>query len=276
MFLVGINMVRIWYARPLPANFTIGPSQNTVAFILVGIALMADIIIPFSPNSIQFVLKVLSDLKFGAIVIFLYSRHSLRWLVISVLAAFTLLRSRNMGMFHESLLWAALFTIYAFYRYADPRKPIAVFSAKVAVAIFGTLAIISLQLVKSEFRAALYRGDNISLVRMSLEKALDFEQMTDPEALANVLVRFNQGWIISRILDNIPSREPYNTVSLSRLQQKRLSCRASCFQVAHRSKSPDAFTSSPVCESTIRPAWESASLERPTVILDAGAARLLW
>ena len=209
MFLVGINLVRVWYARPLPANFVIGPSQNTVAFILVGIALMADILMPFAPNSIQFILKVLSDLKFGAIVIFIYSRHSLRWLVISVLAAFTLLRSRNMGMFHESLLWAALFTIYAFYRYADPRKPIAVFSAKVAVAVFGTLAIISLQLVKAEFRAALYRGDNISLVRMSIERALDFEKMSDPEAMANVLVRFNQGWIISRVIDNIPNREPF-------------------------------------------------------------------
>lgn len=209
MFLVGINLVRIWYARPLPANFTIGPSHNSVAFILVGIALMSDILIPFSPNSIQFILKVLSDLKFGAIVIFLYSRHSLRWLVICVLAAFTLLRSRNMGMFHESLLWTALFTIYAFYRYADPRKPIAVFTAKVAVAVLGTLAVISLQLVKAEFRAALYRGDNISLVRMSIERALDFEQFSDPEALANVLVRFNQGWIISRILENIPSREPH-------------------------------------------------------------------
>ncbi len=105
MFLIGIHLVRVWYSRPLPPIITVGPSQYAVAFTLVGIALFADIVIPFSPSSIQFVLKILSDLKFGAMVIFLYSRHPFRWLVISVLAGFTMLRSRNIGMFHEPLLW---------------------------------------------------------------------------------------------------------------------------------------------------------------------------
>ncbi len=56
---------------------------------------------------------------------------------------------------------------------------------------------------------ALSKGENISIVRMAVEKALDFEKLSDPQSMADVLVRFNQGWIISRIMENIPSREPF-------------------------------------------------------------------
>lgn len=209
LFLVGIHLVRIWYARPLPPIITVGPSQYAVAFTLVGMALAADILIPFSPSSIQFILKIFSDLKFGAMVVFLYSTHPFRWLVISVLAVFTLMRSRNIGMFHEPLLWATLFTIYAFYRYSNHRKPLATFGAKAAIVLFGCMAIYSLQLVKADFRKGLAKGEDVSVIRMAAERALDFEQIADPQAQADVLVRFNQGWIISRILDNIPRREPF-------------------------------------------------------------------
>lgn len=209
MFLAGMYLAQLWKPARIPDISDITPAQYSVAYSLATLAVVSDLLIPFTPSSIGFVIKILSDLKFGAIVLFMYSKHPFRYLIIAVLSAFIFIRSRNTGMFHEPLLWSALFVVYFFYRYRNYRQTYRLAFAKLAVVVFGGISVISLQMVKSEFRDSLSRGDDVSIVRMTIEKALDFESFYEPTNLANLLIRFNQGWIVSRVLNNVPTYEPH-------------------------------------------------------------------
>lgn len=137
------------------------------------------------------------------------------WFVIATLGAVFVL-SVNKGMFHNLLLVTAFFSFILV-----PRKTS--FITKLLVISVGFVFIYMLQLVKAEFREVVWSESNqnpievfYNLMEEEFTQQLEQSETTkigdDPELTkdnADANNRFNQGWIISRVLENVPQKQPF-------------------------------------------------------------------
>jgi len=113
------------------------------------------------------------------------------------------------GLFYLVVHWGGYFLlVYAFMRRWRWRMAIAL-----VVGVFGLLV---LQTVKPTFRSSLVEEQVSGPVEAFTRLAsMMFERVSqgsviDPETdVGDTLVRFNQGWIIARIMKHVPAEEPY-------------------------------------------------------------------
>ena len=79
----------------------------------------------------------------------------------------------------------------------------------------ATVAAVMLQYVKADYRTYITARDasfveRIStLGRMVWNKAMTTDEQPNQTSFGDVLVRFDQGWIVSRIMDIVPNKVPY-------------------------------------------------------------------
>jgi hypothetical protein len=123
-------------------------------------------------------------------------------------------------MFHDLILWSlSLLAMYVFLRQVKR----VVFVSVLTVLVFG---VFSLQDAKWTLREGIWEGGEIIV----FGKPMSYSEWTRPfvaglclidsatkfftggysdESIANAVTRFNQGWIIDRVMHHVPSEEPY-------------------------------------------------------------------
>lgn len=142
---------------------------------------------------------------------FLYPKK--KWYFFAGTIAFLLLISISEGMFHTLLLVGIFLTFLVF----DKRHS---FFSKLVVLLIGGFSVYTIQLVKNDYREMVWGKSNVNYIETF--STLVIQEFTskpnqnqssftyigaknkEEEEQANLNVRLNQGWIISKVLDNVP------------------------------------------------------------------------
>ena len=110
-------------------------------------------------------------------------------------------------MFHELLLWSCFLLILLFY---FNRKS---FLFRFAVIFTGFFFAFLIQLVKPDYRAQLGTntedGKYVLFFNLVSSKLTGDQPLFSKDVIANNVVRLNQGWIISNVMNYIPAERPY-------------------------------------------------------------------
>jgi hypothetical protein len=183
-------------------------SLDRTHFVKIGCALtllgvIATVVAPRFSGSYQFLFFMLSQAMYVGSVYFLMSKHEWRLLLALAPLSFLLITSLNSGRFHDLLIWSAVLFCYWF----AERKFF--FLTKVAIFASILLLVFGIQSVKNHYRTALKRGDSPSLVSLMRDHMQPGGLAWEEGALSNAMVRLNQGWIVSAVMNHVPQGEPF-------------------------------------------------------------------
>jgi len=173
-----------------------------IAYFFLSIGILASFgNFVFSGAGVGFVLYVLSLLKFVGLFLVILGGISLkRWLIVVIYASIVI-SSFQQAMFHDLIIWS----IFLFGVLALKYQP--KFKTKLIAFILGLVIVIFIQSIKADYRLSLAEGEDASLEtiissteQVQQEKGGIFSLNT----VAPQISRYNQGWIIASIMDNVP------------------------------------------------------------------------
>jgi hypothetical protein len=208
---VGLHLIPSRYLDRKSWHEVLDPLTPRVRQALDGIivvGLLASAYASSAPSSLAFLVYLLASFRFFA---------ALGWMVtqtpgwpIRVVVVFALLffEQTATGVFYLVVHWGGYFVlVYAFMRRWRWKLGVAVL---VALVMLGFL-----QQIKPAYREQLDSvwGDSIGSVKLFTSMVWDRVRGVDQPGVrvdfGDTLVRFNQGWIISRIMTHVPQEEPY-------------------------------------------------------------------
>lgn len=159
------------------------------------------------PGSLQFVGFLISCVKYIGLIYFIFLRWKNGILIGIVLLLMTIYTSIRAGMFHDFFLWIMFIGLFI----AQITKPPVWVKWLGVGTVFLILLIV--QLVKSDYREILWAGKiqsgYVTTYTELVAENLENQELTGTSNLESTVIRFNQGWIISRVISHVPSIEPY-------------------------------------------------------------------
>ena len=179
------------------SNFVpIGVSLNVISLICMFAA-------PRFSGGVQFLLFLMTQLRYVGALYLLFSRNELRFLLVAVSLSPLMIASLNTGMFHDLIIWLAILFCYWFAQ----RKWS--FATKLVALSASAFALFSIQAIKQEYRSQLRSGSDPSVTSLLSEYVSPGGLAWESDTLTQVVVRLNQGWIISAVMANVPEEEPF-------------------------------------------------------------------
>ena len=188
--------------------------RNTRIISIVGLfsfALTKSINIP----QLAFILYLSNLLIYVSIAHYMYLFPQKKYRIFLVSLLFMFVLSLQSGLFHNFIIVASFLAFFLFAEHTS-------FLRKMALISIGFASLYAIQLVKSEYRAIIWesQGDvgvfsafftvleqeffpQTSFVTNTLDAKGDLEERSDVNS------RLNQGWIISKVMDNIPKNRDY-------------------------------------------------------------------
>jgi hypothetical protein len=162
-----------------------------------------------------FVLLLCADFRYlGALGRMLVSGPGWIWRI-SLAVGLEVLFATGDAMFHSLLLWgAAVFAIYAYKN--RPRRVVVI-----GLLVLAVITLPALQEAKWSLREKAAAGESAGDSSAKLEKMIDWSKEIgngvmksaggdwDADSVGGIIGRFNQGWIIDRVMQHIPSHEAY-------------------------------------------------------------------
>lgn len=153
-----------------------------------------------------FVFYLLSNFKFIGVMALLFSNHRLKYVIFSIVYFGLFIQAFQNAMFHNLLLWS----VFIFFVFANLYK--IKFINKVLIILIGFGSIFILQSIKKNYRMAVWSKDDVDRVDLFMNvvsESLDNEEYNSEETQSTVNARFNQGWIISIIIDRYHDKEKH-------------------------------------------------------------------
>jgi len=178
-------------------------------FYLIGIGVVFSFVVDYLPVSLAFPGYVLSNLKYIGLIYLIFSERQHNKATILVLAfLLTLMSSLRTSMFHDLMLWSAFTGMYVAFIFRPS------LAKKVLMVCMGLMFIFVIQSVKDEFRAKRASVGPNAQVEVgkfveSIEERFANDEKLRSDNIEKMVVRMNQGWIISRIMQQVPARIPY-------------------------------------------------------------------
>lgn len=182
--------------------------RPNLIYILIGIGAVAMLGRTIAPGSLRFVFFLLSGCLYIGGILYFLNDMTRKWFLIGGLSALLLFESIGSGLFHNMILWFLFIYMYiSYYLKTSFRINILVISA----ALFGLLII---QSIKGTYRTMMMEtgvkeGKTQVFLTLAEEQAGKAGELTAADRVAELNVRLNQGWIISRIMMNIPTYNDY-------------------------------------------------------------------
>jgi hypothetical protein len=211
--------IALWIGLHLPASRYLdqnswnplrGPLTPRVRQALDGIILLGILGSNFSrnaPTSFAFLIYLLSSFRFFAALGWMVTETPGWKMRVAVVFALLLFEQTAAGVFYLVVHWGGYFVlVYAFMR--GWRWTLG------ALVLVGLVGLGLLQQIKPAYREKIDAGwyDSIDAVR--LFGRMSWDRVTGQDQgevidFGDTLVRFNQGWIISRIMTQVPRDEPF-------------------------------------------------------------------
>lgn len=159
-----------------------------------------------APEQIRFFLYFVGSLKYVGAIALYFSPFKWHRFFLFIVFGILVLDALISGMFHELILWSMFFYMF----WAIRNGPSIKFHLFIILSalVLGT----TIQAIKSEYRALVWNGFTGSKVGLFIDIVtikLSTGIVDDAEKQQNLNVRLNQGWIISAVMHNVPSRVGY-------------------------------------------------------------------
>ena len=171
--------------------------------LLNAVGIFAIFAAPRAPGGAQFLLFLLSQLKYVGAIYFLLSRHQYRYVFAGLSCLQLVTTSAESGLFHQLIIWLMLISTYWFAQYSLE------FLQKLFVIGVAFAGVFVIQVVKQDFREKRDRGVATSVVSELFLVVGGQRSLVERDVLALASVRLNQGWIISAVMRHVPEGEPY-------------------------------------------------------------------
>lgn len=187
------------------------PAWASYAKHLYWIGFLVLLVSPHLSNiaNISFVLVLVSFLSYVGLFTLILTGDKKWWLYALLLFSYGLITAVTHGFFHNLILWSGAFFLLLSYRYCWRMKSLLI----LLIAIFF---IMLLQSVKEQYRQ-LSRQESSSSVTTKIyflkelmaSQIMSTNSLFNPNTIAATFVRFNQGWIVNRVMLRVPDVEPY-------------------------------------------------------------------
>lgn len=176
-----------------------------IGFILLLIGILSTIILELNIlSSLNFVFVLLSLFKFIGLLYLYFSNNKYFKLSFFVIIVPFLISTINNTIFIDLIAWSIFF-----FTFFIAGKEVNIFKL-FGVSLLAFIVIIFFQSIKMDYRNYAWRLgttgfiENISIISNLLQKQiyqLDVNKFIEITSIVNV--RFNQGWIVSHVIDNI-------------------------------------------------------------------------
>lgn len=172
-------------------------------YILISIGLFFSLLIPYSPSSLQFIAYLLSSLKFIGVFILLFSDSNKSNKIIILVYSLIIASSFVGGLFHDLFIWIIFLCLFLCLKYKPGLK--FKFTVIIISIAFGVL----LQSIKGVMRLRTWFGNEKMsiglLVSVIKEVNEDKDGLYKIENLPILAIRINQGWMVSLVMENVPT-----------------------------------------------------------------------
>lgn len=174
-------------------------------FIILGF--LASIVAGFFGSELAFVFYLLGSCKFIGLFLLILGSTELKILPMVAVMGSIIATSLGDGMFHDLITWL-IFTGSVFaikFKFG--------FNVKLVTSIVFVLLVVVLQVLKGGYRSAVGSGREeagIETFAKLYEKQNENSSMFSVERLAPALVRINQGFILTNIMNTVPNRVPFS------------------------------------------------------------------
>lgn len=186
--------------------------RGAISLIFIGFA--SAIISRFYQGGLSFALFLSELLLYIGLcyLLFIYERH--KYLIFVLTLAVIFILSINQGSFHKLLLVGSFLSFFTI-------SPQFKFLQKLLLIVIGVSFVYVIQAVKNDLRDVIWRsktGQNPVTVFWDLVKKefvvdeSELYYLGESESVkeqAEINVRLNQGWIISKTLENVPKNAPF-------------------------------------------------------------------
>jgi hypothetical protein len=166
-------------------------------------------------SGLSFLLYLVSLVLYIGVIYLFYCYPKRKWLIFLITVGYLFVSSVQAGLFHDLLL---VTVFLSFFLIAEKVS----FVFKVSLLVISFAFAFTIQTVKSDLRAEIWNnpgGQNALELFWSLAEQQFFQSPNSTQSSVNtkedleetneVNSRLNQGWIISKIMDNIPKNEEY-------------------------------------------------------------------
>lgn len=191
-------------------------------FIVIGIIVSVVLLVKQPPESIAFVLLLIAYLRFVGIMGWVITlKPGWKWRLVA-LSIFEIFSSSMTGFLLDLILWAVAIVALVFQRFRVPGHRI------FFLALLGVVMLPCVQHAKWKFRDVAWMGgkEDVHVLGMDIAVSRYTKPVILPlmvsESLANMLtmnvepsffrdtvVRYNQSWIVERVMITVPSRVPF-------------------------------------------------------------------
>ena len=179
-------------------------NQNKfLPYILISIGLISTLLIFYLPSALQFIAYLLSSLKFVGVFILLLGDSNKSNKIIILVYSLIIISSFVGGMFHDLLIWIILLCLLLCLKYRPSLR------FKFIIIFILITFVILLQSIKGAMRLRTWFGNESMsiglLVSVIKEVNEDKDGLYNIENLPILAIRINQGWIVSLVMENVPS-----------------------------------------------------------------------
>ena len=178
-----------------------------IPYVFIILGFVASIISSFFSSEVAFVFYLIGSFKFIGLFMLIVGERSLKLGPLVLVLGSIIASSLGLGMFQDLLTWILfLGSIYAIkYRFG--------FNLKLMSCIGFILLAVIIQQLKGTYRAAIGKGGQeagLETLSNSYESKREDGSLFSFSSLAPSVVRINQGFIITNIMNTVPDRVAYS------------------------------------------------------------------
>lgn len=180
------------------------PNQN-LPWILIIVGFAFFLTTPFLPASLAFFGYLMGNLRFIGAIALLFTETRLRMPGIFLVFGHAFFKSIETSFFHEIILWGSFFGLFYLWVFkVRPWKQWAIFVTALALLFF-------IQITKHDYRQVIWfnhtNNSSLQLYIQLIHKKISTGTLWNFDNMHGALARINQGWIHSRIIQQIPENQ---------------------------------------------------------------------
>jgi hypothetical protein len=195
---------RLEWAQPS----TLDPRQQRRLDVVLVLSLFLNSFARDFPPQVSFLVTILGSFSFFSALAWMLTRTP-GWKVRVAIVMLQLIATASAdGIFYVVVQWGGFFLLVYGFR-SRWRSTLAL------ALILATVGAVTLQYVKSDYRRYIGTRDASFVERVSVlgsmawNKVIPKDDQPNGMIFGDVLVRFDQGWIVSRIMNVVPGKVPY-------------------------------------------------------------------
>jgi hypothetical protein len=175
-------------------------------YVFIGIGFISSFVAGFFGSELGFVFTLLAGFKFIGTFLIILSGTNLRPVTLILVYGSIIASSLGNAMFHDLLTWLIFLGSVLAIKY-KPKVQVK------AIVTFGFILLATaIQMVKGDYRKATWSGSEeagLETLQKTIEENSEKKGLFDIDKLGASNVRINQGFIITNIMNHIPSKIPH-------------------------------------------------------------------